>query len=127
MLKNNCSAIDVFRRVCRRILCLSFGESAGEAILFFLQDNLGRDPFEVLWDDPKAFYQALEKIFGAGAKVLINVLVTTINRECGLNFDPEDFLNLIRGGDQRSVEKIRYFMSMVAELMGGRARDDERC
>ncbi|MEM2464782.1 MAG: hypothetical protein QXL85_04080 [Candidatus Bathyarchaeia archaeon] len=107
--------IRVFSEVCKRTLYSSLGESAGEAILFFLGRDLGRDPFESLWDDPRAFYNSIERILGVGAKILISVLITSIDREYGLNTDPEYFLNLMRGGDQRSVEEIRSFMKRVAD------------
>lgn len=115
------SIAESFREICRRIFCSSLGESAGEAIIFFLRRELKRDPFEMVWEDPKAVYHAMEKTLGVGAKVLINVLVTTINRECGLNMDPERFLDFIRSGNQESIEEIRYFIRRVVESYGSRS------
>ncbi|MEM3479187.1 MAG: hypothetical protein QXV74_04000, partial [Candidatus Bathyarchaeia archaeon] len=68
------SIIENFREVCKRIFYSSLGESASEAALFFLRRGLGRDPFEVFWEDPGAFYRELERVFGVGAKVLIKLL-----------------------------------------------------
>lgn len=109
------SAIEVFRDVSKRALRFSLGESAGEAVLFFLHRSLGRDPFDALWDDPKSVYHELEKIFGVGTKVLINLLIMEVKRKYGLNMSPERFLELMRSGDQMSIEEIRSFIRKVAE------------
>ncbi|MEM2151408.1 MAG: hypothetical protein QXG68_07810 [Candidatus Bathyarchaeia archaeon] len=108
--------IEVFRETLRKMICSSLGESAGEAVLFFLREALKRDPFEVLWEDPRAVYYEMTKVLGEGAKVLINLLVTNINRECGLNISPDHFLKLMRNGNQRSVEELRLFLRKMAEV-----------
>lgn len=108
--------VGAFREICKRILCSLLGESACGATLFFLRRGLGRDPFEVFWDDPGAFYREMERVFGVGAKLLIKLFVSRINDELGLNMSPEHFLELMRSGDQRSVEEIRLFLTKIAEL-----------
>ncbi|MEM2384833.1 MAG: hypothetical protein QXL74_06025 [Candidatus Bathyarchaeia archaeon] len=110
--------IEVFRETSRKIICSSLGESAGEAVLFFLREALKCDPFEVLWEDPRAVYYEMMRVLGEGAKVLINLLVTNINRERGLNMSPDHFLELMRNGDQRSVEELRLFLRKMAEVHG---------
>ncbi|MEM1673346.1 MAG: hypothetical protein QXI56_00540 [Candidatus Bathyarchaeia archaeon] len=112
--------VEVSREIYKRVFNSLLGESVCEASLFFLYRRLGRDPFEVLWDDPKTFYRELERIFKVGAKVLIKLLVSRINSEFGLNMDPEHFLELMQRGDQISVEKIRLFLKRVAELYEGK-------
>ncbi|MEM2718723.1 MAG: hypothetical protein QXJ13_05735 [Candidatus Bathyarchaeia archaeon] len=62
------SIVEAFREVCRQILYSLLGESASEAALFFLRKGLGRDPFEVFWEDPGAFYRALEGFLGLALK-----------------------------------------------------------
>ncbi|MCX8170733.1 MAG: hypothetical protein N3E47_01995 [Candidatus Bathyarchaeota archaeon] len=109
------SIIEVFRNVCRRALHSGLGESAGEAVLFFLHRGLGRDPFNALWEDPKSVYYEMEKIFGVGAKILINLLIAGVNKEYGLNMNHERLLELMRCGDQMSIEEIRSFMRKIAE------------
>ncbi|MCS7116494.1 MAG: hypothetical protein RMJ31_04530 [Nitrososphaerota archaeon] len=108
--------IEVFREICKRTLQSLLGEASGEAVLFLLRKNLGRDPSEVFWEDPGAVYREMERIFGIGAKVLINFLVTKINEKFDLNMNPEHFLDLMRSGDQHSVEEIRSFLAKIAEL-----------
>lgn len=115
---SNAHFIETFRETSRRIICSSLGESAGEAVLFFLREALKRDPFEALWDNPRTVYHEMVRVFGEGAKVLINLIVTNINRECGLNISPEYFLELMRNGNQRSVEELRSFLRKMAEIRG---------
>lgn len=107
--------INAFRETSRKIICSSLGESAGEAAIFLLKEALRRDPFEVLWENPREFYEEMVRVFGEGAKVLINVLIISIDREYGLSMRPERFLELMREGNQRALEEIRSFMRMVAE------------
>lgn len=114
-MSNDRGSIKVFRMVSRRVLCSSLGFSSGKAILFFLKEALGRDPFEVLWENPKAFYDEIVKVFGDGAKILISILVENINLECGLSMSPEHFIEIIQSENQSSLEEIRSFIRMVAE------------
>lgn len=109
-------ALGVFRRVFKMVLYSSLGKSATEAILFFLQNELERNIFEMLWENPKKVYSAMEKILGAGAKILINLLVTTLNREYGLNMNPDSFIELMCSDDQNSIKKIRSFLKKIAEV-----------
>lgn len=91
--------------------------------MFFLRRDLGRDPFEVFWDDPGAIYREMEKVFGVGAKVLIKLLVSRINSEFGLNISSERFLELMRSGDQRSIDEMRSFLTKIAESYKGKGGD----
>lgn len=109
------SVIETLNEICKRILYSMLGESACLAILFFLRKGLSRDPFEVFWDDPKAFYSELKKVLGAGADLLIKLLVSRINSDFGLNMNPERFLELMHNGDQSSIEEIRAFLIRIVE------------
>lgn len=110
------TVIETFREICKKILYSSLGESSGEAVLFFLRKGLSKDPFEVLWNNPKAFYREMEKVFGIGANVIINLLVTKINNEFGLSMSFEHFLELIRSNDQQSIKEIRSFITEIVKL-----------
>lgn len=110
--------IEVFRNVFRRVISSCLGGSVVEAVLFLLRERLRRDPFEVLWDDPKAFYSEMFRVFGDGAKVLVSVLVVGINNKYGLREDPSRLLEVMRSG-QGSPDYVRSFMRRVAEVAGG--------
>ncbi|MBS7624365.1 hypothetical protein KEJ29_02155 [Candidatus Bathyarchaeota archaeon] len=124
MLKNDRSIIMFFRELFREILYSSLGESAGGAVLLFMRINLGRDPYEVIWEDPKTFYHAMERILGAGAKVIINLMVMNINAKYGLNINAEHFIDLMHSSDQRSVEEMRLILKRIADCVGGRMKNE---
>lgn len=126
LLENIPSSIEVFRRICTKVLYSVLGESAGAAVLFFLRSNLGCDPFDMLWENPKAVYDTMEKVFGSGAIILIKVLVTNINSECGLSMDPRHFLSLMRRCDDVSLGEIRSFIVRAAESWIQRGEDEQR-
>lgn len=107
--------IGVFRDFFRKTLCSSLGESAGKAVLLLIQKRLKDDFFNVLWEDPRAAYSEMERVFGVGINVLINLLAAEIEREYSLKMNPEHFLNLMRSGDQRSIEEMRSFLRRMAE------------
>jgi len=115
--------IEVFRDTFKRVLYSSIGESACEAIIFFLHMELNRDPFEVFWENPRTVYHAMEKIFGVGAEILINTFVERVNQEYGLNMRTERFLNLMRNSNQNSIKKVRDFLREIAELHRERNRE----
>ncbi|MBS7640689.1 MAG: hypothetical protein QXJ19_03865 [Candidatus Bathyarchaeia archaeon] len=125
LLENIPSTIEVFRRICTKVLYSVLGESAGAAVLFFLRSNLGCDPFDMFWENPKAVYDVMEKIFGSGAIILIEALVTNINSECDLSMDPRHFLTLMQRGDMFSLEEMRSFIVKVAESWIRRNSDEQ--
>lgn len=93
----------------------TFGISAGETILFVLRSNFKRNPFEVLWEKPKAVYDELEKIFGDGTKVLINIFVKKVNEKTGLNADVEEILKLMRDNSPQSLDKFRLLLKELVK------------
>lgn len=109
------SAVKIFGDVFKRALYSSLGETAGEAVLFFLRREMNRDPFEMLWENPGAFYRVMESIFGAGTKVLVAMLITKVNQEYGLSISSERFLDLMRRGDRESIDEIRSYIKRIAE------------
>ncbi|MEM2482025.1 hypothetical protein DSO06_00370 [Candidatus Nezhaarchaeota archaeon WYZ-LMO8] len=119
-MPDHSAATKAFREVCKLILYSLLGDSACEATLFYMHRSLGRDSFEVLWDDPKSFYRELEKVFGVGAKILIKLLVSRINSELGLNISPERFLELMCADDQHSIEELRSLITKIVEMYRGR-------
>lgn len=121
-LKINRSTLRVLGVVFSEILRSSLGRAASEVILFLLRRELGRDPFEVLWENPKTFYRGMEKILGIGAEVLIKLLVSRINSELGLSMSAERFLELVQSSNKSSVEEIRSFLAKISESYQSKSR-----
>lgn len=116
--------VGAFREVFKKILSSTFGGLAGETLMFLLKEALGCDPIETLWENPRAVYNEMVRIFGEGAKVLISILVSTIDREYGLDMSPERFLELIYNGSEGALKEIRAFMSSIMRGYGGQQRCD---
>lgn len=114
-LKINRSTLRVLSVVFSEFLRSSLGEAAGEAILFLLRRELKRDPFEVFWENPKAFYRGIERVLGVGAKILIKLLISRINSELGLSMSPERFLKLMQSDNKSSIEEVRSFIANMHE------------
>ncbi|MCX8142308.1 MAG: hypothetical protein N3F04_06075 [Candidatus Nezhaarchaeota archaeon] len=106
------------RSIFKNLLCSSFGESAGEAILFLLRKELGCDPFEMLWDNPEAVFNALKEIFGVGTRILIDTLLMRINQEYGLNVSLKCILHHTYNDrwSQAKVKEVRSFLRRVVQL-----------
>lgn len=115
MISGDSEVVEFFRGFFRGVLVSSLGESAAEALLSILRRGLGREPSELFWEDPKAFYSGLERVLGMGAKVLIDLFVSAINHEGNLNIKSENFLKLIRNGSPKSIEEIRLIIRGLAE------------
>lgn len=118
----NCSAeipLKAFRETFRRIVCSSLGESAGEAVIFLIKEALRRDPIEALWDNPSVVYNEMVRLFGEGTKILISILASNINRECGLSVNPEYLLELMRNGSRSAIDEIRSFIESVVKAQRG--------
>ncbi|MEM3704280.1 MAG: hypothetical protein QXX79_07695 [Candidatus Bathyarchaeia archaeon] len=102
------------RRMFTDVVSTSLCESAGESIVFVLRNKLGGDPFEALWEHPKAVYDELKKIFGDGTNVLINLWVKAFKKRVETNVDPEEFLRFLQRDDPESVEEVRRMLKELA-------------
>lgn len=110
---------NIFYGLLKRILCSSLGESAGRAVLLLITKNLQQDLSRALWENPKNVYDELFKIFGEGTKVLMNIIVSSINQECKLNIKPERFMELMRSENRDAVEELRSIMRLIAKSCRG--------
>lgn len=110
------------RETFREVIASSMGSSVCDAIEFYLRKYLGKDPFEVFWDDPPKFFGALQKVFGAGAEVFIKMLILGVNRKYGLRYDAETFLKLLNSKNEKSLMK---FHDILKKIFGPRNPSDE--
>lgn len=106
--------LNVLREIFSDVVSASLSESAVETIIFVLRNRLGGDPFEVLWERPKAVYEELKKVFGDGTDVLIGLWVKAFKRRTETDVDPEKFLQLLRQGGSESVKEIRRMLRELA-------------
>lgn len=78
------------------------------ALRFHVERRLGRDMFDVFYDDPSRFYNALSDFLGIGAKPLMRLIAQWLNENGYLeNLDPDEFVRLLERGDYEAVEIIK--------------------
>jgi len=104
-------------KASRQAIVSLLGEPIADAILFHLKRKLERNPFEVLWENPKAFYNGLKEIFGQeGSKVLIMGLVDILAEMFSIDLNPRGLVKLMNSEVPRSVKEIQKFLKEIADL-----------
>jgi hypothetical protein len=101
-----------------------FSEATAEAmgstfqliiISFHLQQKFGKDPYDVLIDDPKAFYNGLTEILGTGADTVLILVGTFLSKRYGANRSAEEFLALFTRSDSQSKHKLTEIFRRIAD------------
>ncbi len=94
----------------------SLGSTFHIIITFHLKQKFNRDPYEVLIDDPKTFYEGLKEVLGAGAEAVINLVGTLITIKYNVNCTVEEFTSLFTKDGMSSTEKLsEIFGSIIAQ------------
>lgn len=92
------------------------GESGSRVLEAYMKRVLGADPYDILYDDPKAFYDGLRSFLGPGANALLKILAKNIIKEYRLeDISPDQILDLMEGGG----ESWERFISLMAGAVGG--------
>lgn len=101
-----------------------FSEATTEAIgstfqaiilSFQLKQKFGKDPYEVLIDDPEAFYNGLTEISGAGADTVLSLVGTFLSKRYGVNRSAEEFLVLFTRSDSQSKHELKEIFRRIAD------------
>jgi hypothetical protein len=108
-----------------------FGEATTESmgstfqaiiISFHLKQKFGKDPCEVLIDDPKAFYNGLREVSGDGADVVLSLVGALLSKRYGVNRSAEEFLALFTRGDSQSKHELKEIFGRIADQPRERER-----
>jgi hypothetical protein len=104
----------------QRIFSEATTESMGSTfqaliISFHLKQKFGKDPYEVLLDDPKAFYNGLTEISGAGADTVLDLVGTFLSKRYGANHSAEEFLVLFTRSDSQSKHELKELFRRIAD------------
>ena len=98
----------------RSVICRGFEAATTEAmgstfhtiICFHLKRKLGKDPYEVLIDNPKLFYNGLKEVLGEGAKAVISLVGTYLTVKYSTNCTAEEFVKLFTEDGKTSTLKL---------------------
>ena len=83
--------------------------SAGVRVLrFHVERRLGRDMYDVFYEDPGKFYKALSEFFGAGAEPLMRLVARWLNENGYMEgLDPNEFIEILKRGGEGAAQMLR--------------------
>ncbi len=90
---------------------------AGTVLEHHLKRLLG-DPDQVLWEDPKRYYEALVEVnMGdeALASWIIRSAIELINEKCRLEINPFEIVHAFKTGDRERVRRFVEEICVAAE------------
>jgi hypothetical protein len=85
----------------------ALGSTFHQIISFHFKQKFGRALYEVFVDDPVSFYNGLEEVLGAGAKLVTSLVGTFLVVKHHINYTAEEFVNLVVKGDELSKRKLK--------------------
>jgi hypothetical protein len=91
-------------------------------ISFHLKQKFGKDPYDVLIDDPKTFYNGLTEISGTGADTVLSLVSTLLSKRYGVSRSAEEFLVLFTRSDSQSRHELREIFRRIADQPHERQR-----
>lgn len=91
-------------------------------ISFHLKQKFGKDPYDVLIDEPKAFYNGLTEILGTGADTVLSLVGTLLSKRYGTSRSAEEFLALFTRSDSRSKHELEKIFRRIADQPRERER-----
>jgi hypothetical protein len=84
-------------------------------ISFNLKRKFGKDPYEVLIDDPKVFYNGLTEISGDSADIVLSLVGALLNKRYGVSRSAKEFLALFNKGDSQFKHELKEIFRRIAD------------
>jgi hypothetical protein len=84
-------------------------------ISFQLKQKFGKDPYEVLIDDPEAFYNGLKEVSGDGADMVLSLVGTFLSKRYGVSRSAEEFLALFTRSDSQAKHALKEIFRRIAD------------
>ena len=104
----------VARKVFEEASTANLGLTFHIIISFHLKQKFGKDPYEVLVDDPKTFFNGLEEVLGAGAEAVISLIGAFLVIKYGVNCTADEFVRLLNKGDEPSKRRLKEILTDIA-------------
>ena len=100
-----------FREAFKSIL----GDSGVRVLEFHVRRISSSDLYELLYNDPRRFYETLTRFFGQGAKAFVRILANALIDKYQLNdVSLEEFAAIMRGEREDARDKLREIMSRIS-------------
>ncbi len=107
---------NVAQKIFEEATAASLGATFHVIISFHLKQKFGKDPYEVLIENPKTFYNGLKEVLGAGAEAIVHLVGTYLNVKYGLNYASEEFVRIFTKDGLQSRRKLSDIIcTVVAE------------
>jgi len=90
-------------------------------ISYQLKQKFGKDPYIVLLDDPKAFYNGLREVSGDGADAVLSLVGALLSKRYllsqpyGTSRSAEEFLALFTRSDSQSKHELKEIFRRIAD------------
>jgi hypothetical protein len=106
----------VAQKIFEEATAASLGSTFHVIISFHLRNKFGKDPYEVLIEDPKCFYNGLKEVLGAGAEAVINLVGTYLTVKYNTNYPTTEFVSLFTKDGRPSSQKLsEIFLNVIAQ------------
>jgi hypothetical protein len=106
----------VAQKIFEEATAASLGSTFHVIISFHLKQKFGKDPYEVLIEDPKCFYNGLKEVLGAGAEAVINLVGAFLTIKYHVNCTAEEFTSLFTKDSASSTQKLsEIFGSIITQ------------
>jgi hypothetical protein len=114
--KKNVLLHRVARKIFEEATAASLGGTFNVIISFHLKQKFGKDPYEVLIDNPRTFNDGLKEVLGEGAEAVINLVGTYLTIKYNVNCTAEEFTGLFTKDSASSTQKLsEIFGSIITE------------
>jgi hypothetical protein len=106
----------VARKVFEDATVTSLGSTFHLIICFHLKNKFGKDPYEILLDDPKIFYNGLREILGEGAEAIISLVGTFITVKYKTSCTADEFTKLFTKSSEASKQQLsQMFTDLIKQ------------
>jgi hypothetical protein len=106
----------VARKIFEEATAASLGGTFNVIISFHLKQKFGKDPYEVLIDNPRTFNDGLKEVLGEGAEAVINLVGTFLTIKYDVDCTAEEFTGLFTKDSASSTQKLsEIFGSIITQ------------
>lgn len=106
----------VARKIFEEATAASLGGTFNVIISLHLKQKFGKDPYEVLIDNPRTFNDGLKEVLGEGAEAVINLVGTFLTIKYDVDCTAEEFVKLFVESSPLSARKLsEIFRSIVTQ------------
>ena len=100
--------VEDLRSILSRAFESLLGSNGVRVLRFHVERRLGRDIYDVFYEDPGKFYKALSDFLGAGAEPLMRLIARWLNENGYMgDLDPDEFIELLKRGGEGAAQMIR--------------------